>query len=91
MATFFIAIKGIDYSLFSASKEILYFPLNKEQRFGAKYIADGICYRLGKGLISFVLIYVQSPPAIDAMLWAFLVFWIALLYFLFRAKEEIAR
>ena len=91
VAIFFIAIKGIDYSLFSASKEILYFSLNTRQKYGAKYIADGICYRLGKGLISFVLIYVQSPIAVDTMLWTCLVLWIVLLYLLFKAKEDVTR
>ena len=91
VAIFFIALKGIDYSLFSASKEILYFSLDKKQRYGAKYIADAFCYRLGKGLISFVLIYVQSPFAVDALLWVCLVFWTLLLWFLFRAKDEVER
>ena len=86
VAVLFIGFKAVDYSLFSAAKEILYFPLKGVQRYGGKYIGDTICYRLGKGLISFVLIYFQTPTFVDRMLWFFLCLWVVILWFLFHTE-----
>lgn len=79
VATVFVSLKGSDYSLFNAAKELLYFPLKKEQKTGAKYIVDMVAYRGAKGLISFVLIFFQSELFITIGLFASLLTWILLL------------
>ncbi|MBT7610416.1 MAG: hypothetical protein HN576_11715 [Bacteriovoracaceae bacterium] len=72
----FILFKGLDYSLFSAAKELLYFPLAAEQKYGAKYIVDMIIYRFGKGLISLLLIFFQSSIFVNSLLAISLCAWI---------------
>ena len=45
----YFCFKGIDYSIFRASKEILYIPLSYDARYRAKQIADSFMYRFSKG------------------------------------------
>jgi len=85
----FALLKGIDYSLFSAAKEIMYIPLNFKQKYGAKYVNDMVIYRFAKGLISFFLIYFQSLVVIDSLLIVFLILWIMLVFPLFRESQRL--
>ncbi|MCB9061980.1 MAG: hypothetical protein H6622_10695 [Halobacteriovoraceae bacterium] len=89
VAITFIIYKGVDYSLFSTAKEILYFPLTNKQKYGAKYIVDMVCYRFSKGLISIVLIYFQSIAFINGALCLFLSSWFVVLIFLFKKRSEV--
>ena len=45
----YLVFKSLDYSLFRASKEILYIPLSFEARYRAKEWIDVLGYRVGKG------------------------------------------
>lgn len=74
----FVSYKGLDYSLFSTAKEMLYFPLSKTQKFGAKYIVDMIVYRSSKMLISSVLILFNTAIFVDSLLVICLIIWIIL-------------
>ncbi len=76
VASMFMVLKGTDYSIFAVSKELLYFPLTHKQKYGAKYIVDMFCYRFGKGLISFIMIYIQALFWIDTLLYTSLILWI---------------
>ncbi|GAB4416035.1 MAG: hypothetical protein OHK0056_24060 [Bacteriovoracaceae bacterium] len=71
-----IGSKALDYSIFSTAKEILYFSLNPEQKYGAKYLADMVGYRFGKGFISFLLVFVQSHSMVNLLLLFTLVLWV---------------
>lgn len=75
LVALFVGSKALDYSLFATAKELLYFDLNSEQKYGAKYLVDMVGYRLAKGLISFVLIFVQSSSAVNLLLFISLVLW----------------
>jgi AAA family ATP:ADP antiporter len=44
-----ILFKGLDYSFFRASKEVLYIPLSYDARYRAKQVIDSFSYRLAKG------------------------------------------
>ncbi|MBI4678941.1 MAG: hypothetical protein HY748_15285 [Elusimicrobia bacterium] len=44
--------KGIDYSLFRATKELIYIPLSYDARYRAKQVIDTFTYRLSMGLTS---------------------------------------
>jgi AAA family ATP:ADP antiporter len=44
-----LLFKGIDYSVFRASKELLYIPLPFDARFRAKQVVDSFNYRFSKG------------------------------------------
>ncbi len=89
VASVFIVLKGSDYSLFNAAKELLYFPLKREQKTGAKYIVDMVAYRGAKGVISFILIFIQSERFITIGLFLSLAAWIGLLIPLLREREQL--
>ncbi|MDD5627967.1 MAG: hypothetical protein PHU21_02805, partial [Elusimicrobia bacterium] len=44
-----LVFKGIDYSVFRASKELLYIPLPFDARYRAKQVVDAFNYRFSKG------------------------------------------
>jgi AAA family ATP:ADP antiporter len=44
-----LLFKGLDYSVFRASKEILYIPLSFDARYRAKQVVDAFNYRFSKG------------------------------------------
>ncbi len=80
--------KSFDYSFFQASKELLYFPLGAKQKYAAKYLNDLVIYRLAKGLISLILIFIQSPLLVNIMLAISLVLWGILLFPLFKLRPD---
>jgi len=47
--------KGLDYSLFRASKELLYIPLSYDARYRAKQVVDSFTYRFSKGATAGVI------------------------------------
>lgn len=52
----FGAIKSLDYSIFGIVKEMLYIPLNVEEKFKAKSIIDVFAYRSSKTIASLVIL-----------------------------------
>tara|TARA_Y100000768_G_C23989219_1_gene691020 strand:- start:5432 stop:6715 length:1284 start_codon:yes stop_codon:yes gene_type:complete len=82
----FIAYKGMDYSIFSAAKELLYFTLTDLQKYGAKYIVDMIVYRLSKGIISVILILLPDS-LINYLMFLSLGLWILVLIPLFKRYQ----
>ncbi|MFW5879908.1 MAG: hypothetical protein ACOCUV_03700 [bacterium] len=87
----FILLKGFDYSLFSMSKEILYYPLSPLQKYGAKYLADMLVYRLAKALMSLVLIYYQDLKLLTIAMLGFLVMWFVMVFQLFKLQKTIEK
>jgi len=51
----FLVFKSMDYSIYRASKEILYIPFSYDTRYRAKQIVDAFTYRFSKGFTSSVL------------------------------------
>jgi len=62
-AAFFL-FKAIDYSIFRASKELLYIPLTFDERYRAKEIIDVFGYRTGKGASSVAIVVLQKAGVI---------------------------
>ena len=91
VASAFVIFKGVDYSLFSTAKELLYFPLSPSQKYGAKYINDIVIYRFAKGLISLILIKIQMESAVTWMMYLSLVIWLILLIPLFKHEKNILK
>ncbi|OUR93461.1 hypothetical protein A9Q84_18480 [Halobacteriovorax marinus] len=91
VALTFILFKGTDYSLFSAAKEMLYFPLVARQKYGAKYVVDMVIYRLSKGVISVVLVFYQSETFVDYCLGICLIAWFFVLIPLFKVQEKVLK
>jgi AAA family ATP:ADP antiporter len=81
----FILMKAIDYSLFSAAKEVMYHPLSNVQKFGAKYLTDMFVYRFSKALISLAMSFfaikeLTSLNSIQVVCIALLIVCITLLF-----------
>lgn len=89
IAALFTYLKAADYSLFSSGKEILYQPLQPEQKYGAKYLTDMLVYRVGKALVALVLIYLQSSTILNMLMFIFLGIWIFLIIKLFQLHRQL--
>lgn len=81
MFTLKVASKCFDYSLFRASKEILYIPLSRLEKTKGKAFIDILIYRLSKGFSSLLLLalsflsasnYVLEVALILQIIWIFL-------------------
>jgi ATP:ADP antiporter, AAA family len=90
IASVFILLKASDYSLFSMSKELLYQPLNKEQKFGAKYVTDMFIYRCAKAVLALGLLSYQSSQLLIVLQVIFIIIWICLVILLFREQKRIS-
>ncbi len=88
VAIMFVAMKGVDYSLFSTAKEMLYFPISKEARYGAKYIVDMVVYRFSKMLISLVLLTFTSITFVNSMMALCLILWLILVVYMIKNFKE---
>ncbi|MEF3279902.1 MAG: hypothetical protein K6357_02910 [Elusimicrobiota bacterium] len=51
----FMIFKSMDYSIYRASKEILYIPFSYDTRYRIKQVVDAFIYRFSKGFISIIL------------------------------------
>ena len=86
----FVLLKGIDYSLFSVIREMLYIPMQLDEKYRAKAIIDVFAYRSSKALVSIAIIGLQffSNTAIlsyvSSASVAVFVLWIAVVWFLLR-------
>lgn len=85
----YVVMKGVDYSLFSAAKELLYFPLDAEQKYGGKYIVDMVAYRFSKGLVSTFLIFFQGIFLVQVLLMLILVLWALTLVPLLKERHRL--
>ncbi len=66
----YLLFKGMDYSIFRASKETLYIPFSYDTRYRAKQVADAFTYRFSKGLTATVLSAVSAVAAIPVAFYA---------------------
>lgn len=87
----FIFMKGIDYSVFAAIKEVMYHPLLSLQKFGAKYITDMFIYRLSKALIAFVMsqFLVTEMGFLNQLQFLFLTLWVVAIILLFKEQKKL--
>ena len=83
-------MKAIDYSLFSSAKEVMYHPLSRLQKYGAKYITDMFVYRLSKALISFVMSFYAAKELgfLNTVQLVCLGLWIICIYLLFKEQKN---
>jgi len=89
-----LLFKSLDYSIFRASKEILYMPLSYDARYRAKQLIDSFIYRNGEGLtagvnalidVVFVIPIVAYP--VTAITMSFL--WIGIVLNLTRQYQNL--
>lgn len=84
VATVFVGMKATDYSLFAVIKELLYHPLSRLQKYGAKYIADMWTYRTAKAVIALLLMFVNSLALLSGLQFLFIVLWVICVILIFR-------
>ena len=66
----FLTFKGLDYSIFRASKETLYIPFSYDTRYRAKQIADAFTYRFSKGFTALCISAISSFTVISGVFYA---------------------
>jgi AAA family ATP:ADP antiporter len=69
MATIaFVSIKSFDYSFFGIIREMLYIPLQKDEKYRAKAIIDVFANRSSKAIASLFLIFIQNLTGLNIVL-----------------------
>ena len=91
ISAIYITSKAVDYSFFGVIKEMLYYPLDESQKYGAKYVIDMVMYRASKGGVSLFLTQVQNFKVLDALLILSSGIWLALVFKIFRLRTQIMR
>ncbi|HBB67926.1 MAG: hypothetical protein A2X28_04105 [Elusimicrobia bacterium GWA2_56_46] len=66
----FLLFKGMDYSIFRASKETLYIPFSYDTRYRAKQVADAFSYRFSKGVTAMALSAATAAGSIPSAVYA---------------------
>jgi len=92
VAGVFISMKAIDYSVSSIVKEVMYHPLSRLQKYGAKYITDMFVYRSSKAIIAFIFaIYTTKNMTNLNILQALLILlWVWIVALLFKEQKRIS-
>lgn len=87
----FIVMKGTDYSVFAAAKDVMYHPLLSLQKFGAKYITDMFVYRAAKAIIAFVFAqFVNIQMSwLSQVQFLILSLWIIAIILLFKEQKKL--
>lgn len=91
IATFsYVTYKSTDYSFFAVGKEFFYRPFTPDQRYGIKYFADLLGYRLGKVGSALLLLYTTSSElALNLTIIFGCFLWAYSLYYLFFSKKKL--
>jgi AAA family ATP:ADP antiporter len=87
----FVCMKGTDYSIFAAIKEVMYHPLFSLQKFGAKYITDMFIYRLSKAFIAIIMAQylVNEMGFLNQLQFVFITLWVAAIILLFKEQKKL--
>lgn len=86
----YIFLKSVDFSLFGVIRELLYLPLQMEEKYKAKAIIDVFAYRTSKALVSLAVLLLQGVlgalllPLLSYASIALFVLWIGVVVFLLR-------
>jgi ATP/ADP translocase len=89
----FLLFKGLDYSIFRASKETLYIPFSYDTRYRAKQVADAFAYRFSKGVTSVAFSLARSVGVVPVAVYAatgfvFSAVWLGLAFPLTSRREK---
>ena len=94
-----ILSRGAKYSVFDATKEMAFVPLNPESKLVGKAAIDGICSRLGKsggsvvhqGFLILFSSITASAPYVAAVLFGVIIIWVVAVRLLGRQFNELTR
>mgnify|MGYP000013898418 CR=1 FL=1 len=91
VAGVFISMKAIDYSVSSVVKEVMYHPLSRLQKYGAKYITDMFVYRSSKAIIAliFSIWTIQNMVYLNVLQAVLILLWIYCIFRLFKEQNKI--
>ena len=88
-----ISSKALDYSIFRATKELLYLPLARSERIEGKAVVDVMGYRVAKAAASALVLFVTplvTVPYLSSMMAAGLsLVWIYLVYKLMNRHQAL--
>lgn len=89
----YLLFKAFDYSVFRASKEILYIPFSFDVRYRAKEVIDTFGYRLGKGGSSAIFVLFQQVGFVLTQAYSFIALsaslvWFALIFPLIKFRHR---
>ncbi len=98
MAAIVLAVtKSVDFSLFGVIREMLWVPLQLDEKYRAKAIIDVFAYRTAKAFASLLLLGLQLIPGIgilplvNGLGVAVFVGWLAAVYWLLPSREAPSR
>ncbi|OGQ23226.1 MAG: hypothetical protein A3I05_04130 [Deltaproteobacteria bacterium RIFCSPLOWO2_02_FULL_44_10] len=96
IGTAFLFYKCLHYSLFRASKEILYMPLSFDARYRTKEVIDTFGARFGKGTASLFFVLLKQGGVVLSSFSSFLSFgaallWLSLTFFLFKPFQRLQK
>jgi AAA family ATP:ADP antiporter len=86
----FVFIKAVDFSLFGVIREMLYIPMQLDEKFRAKAVIDVFAYRTSKALVSVGILALQwlaasfLLPTIQYASIAVFVLWLGVVWFSLR-------
>lgn len=89
------SIKALDYSIFGVVREMLYIPLNVEEKFQGRAVIDVFVYRTSKALASCCIIglgffnQLKLDPMITKVLVMIFAVWSLTVIFLLKSEEKI--
>ena len=88
----FITCKTLDFSVFGVIKEMLYVPLNPDEKFRAKAVIDVFAYRTSKAVASVMIILATSFLSSGSLAWitlALTCLWIASVSYGLKEYEKL--
>jgi ATP:ADP antiporter, AAA family len=86
----FVFLKAVDFSLFGVIREMLYIPMQLDERFRAKAVIDVFAYRTAKALVALSIFGLQIFAGTQLHSWVngamlgVLVFWLGVVWFMLR-------
>lgn len=86
----YVFIKSVDFSLFGIIREMLYIPLQLDEKFRAKAVIDVFAYRTSKALVSVCILVLQAVVGAAILSWisalSILIFiaWMAVVALMFK-------
>lgn len=89
----FVVLKTCDFSLFSIIKEMLYIPLNSDEKFRAKAFIDVFLHRFSKAFASVIILSLQAIlstsllPVLNATIVFIFTIWIAVAMYQLRETD----
>ena len=86
----YVLLKAIDFSLFGVVREMLYIPMQLDEKFRAKAIIDVFAYRTSKAVVSLAILALQATlgaillPAVGGVSIAIFALWMIVVSNMFK-------